>query len=414
MRALGSATLHVAYISVVAAVTTSCSALLGTEHPVPADATADDAAALTDAPEATAVTPSDSGGDALDVQDVAADGIAAASDAAADAAPIVCPDSCPHGGCVLSTCPVRIMGSLQRTVAVFADPGTTGSVFFADFDTSTVYHYDKATGAVGSYPPSSGSPVVIAANSTDVYWSLWNHTIGTATRSTGATREVQDTSYGVSWYVPWSVRLDTSYIYWCNRYRPDCWRMDLGLKTPTLLYEELLPDGGASPEELTGIIAVDPGPGGYVFFTAGEHLNRMNKDGSGLIAFAPVHGQGIVGVHEGNVYWVDPAGAMLSAPEDTVPSCDAGACGEVIVSAATFYVGGPLAFDDTYAYWYYSSANSSSLLLRARLDGNSPVPEILVRHTSISSVAVDDLAIYYTTQNDNGVNYTGSFWRQAK
>jgi hypothetical protein len=120
-----------------------------------------------------------------------------------------------------------------------------------------------------------------------------------------------------------------------------------------------------------------------------------------------------VGVHNGIVYWVDAAGAMLSAPEGTVPSCDAGTCGAVIVSAGTPYVSGPLAFDDIYAYWsFFDPAHSR--LLRVRLDGTSQAPETLVEHSAISSVAVDDVAIYYTTQNDNGVDSTGAFWRQAK
>jgi hypothetical protein len=169
-------------------------------------------------------------------------------------------------------------------------------------------------------------------------------------------------------------------------------------------------------EQLTGNMAVDPGNGnsGAVFFSAGNEIRRMNKDGSGLTAFAPVLGHGTIGIHGGYVYWVDAAGAMRRARENVVPTCDAGSCGQIVVPPGTPHVSGPAAFDDSYAYWSFDEGNGLSLLMRARVDGGSPNVEALVEHSAISSVAVDDVAIYYTTQNDNWVNGTGSFWRLAK
>jgi hypothetical protein len=416
MRAPLRATLLVGYVSVVA-FAPSCNALLGTTPPEPPDASAVDAAGgdVLGAPTMA----SDSAGDTSDsaAPDGGPDGLAAGSDGAAEAeaGPLVCPDSCPDGGCVFTTCPVRIIGGLNRLDGTFADPGTTGFVFFGDFDSNVVYYYDKAKAKLGAYPASSSSPVFTVANSTHAYWSLYGGGIGWADRSTGMTGEADDTAYGVTWASPWSIRLDTSFIYWCDRYGPDCWRMDLGLKTPTLLYRELLPDGGPSPEQFLGTIAVDPGPTGYVFFTAGGHLNRMNKDGTGLVALAPVPGQEVLGIHNGLVYWVDAAGALVSMPENNFPPCDAGTCGTVVLSAGTPYVGVPEAFDDTYGYWWANLDTTRTAIVRARLDGSSHSPEILVEHSSSPfAIAVDDVAIYYVTQNESGLPHSGSFWRQAK
>jgi hypothetical protein len=457
MRRLTSLTLVLACSSVAPLATVACNALLETPDDVLRDASVSDGAGdhaiLADALDdqtATMDSSGDASGDRVEAVDTAADitdsgpdgadsgpGVTdsgpdaadsgpsvtdSAPDAPVDAGPdtdgaaIVCADSCPDGGCVLSTCPVRIAGQLGRTVGVFADPGATGYVFFADFDSAVVYHYEKTSGTLGSFSPSSSSPVQIVANATDVFWTVWNHRVSWGVKGAWTSGEVLDTSYGVTWNVPWTMGIDDDFIYWCDRYTSDLWRMDLGLKTPQRLYAELLPDGAPSPDQQYGNIAVDPGAGdgGFVFFTAENEVQRVNKDGTGLVAFVPVLGHPLIGIHGGYLYWVDAAGALRRAPEGAVPSCDAGACGQVVVPPGTPGVAGPTAFDDTYAYWRFDDGSNQSILARARLDGHSTDIEVLVRHTAINSVAVDDVAIYYTTGNDNGVDNTGSFWRLAK
>jgi hypothetical protein len=186
--------------------------------------------------------------------------------------------------------------------------------------------------------------------------------------------------------------------------------MDLGLTSPTRLYTEQLPDGGPGREELWGQPAVDPGSAGYVFFTALDRLNRMDKDGGGLTAFATVVGQSTPTIDSGFVYWRAPNGALLRAPEQGIPACDSGSCAEVVIPAGTTTMYGPPAFDDTFAYWH----DSLNEIARVRKDGTSTAPEVLARHEAISGLAVDDVAVYYTTQSNNGQSNTGSFWRIAK
>jgi hypothetical protein len=60
---------------------------------------------------------------------------------------------------------------------------------------------------------------------------------------------------------------------------------------------------------------------------------------------------------------------------------------------------------------YFGGAN---VLARARKDGSSASIEVIAWHSAMSGVAVDDVAIYYVTDNDNGENGTGSFWRVTK
>jgi len=396
---------------------TSCNALLGTPEPMLRDggtssvesgsADASDAASET---SETSEPTIDSGGDG-DIDGHLPD------DAGSDAPSLVCPDSCPDGGCVLATCPVRVIGGLNRLVAVVADSSPLGSVYFGDFDTGRIYEYSKPTWQVRSYASLSAGTTSIAVNASTVYWSTFSsqpsdhNAINQLTRGGATSREVADTSLGLAWAGPWAMGIDTSFVYWCDRYGADCWRMDLALTTPQRIFRELLPDGAPSHDQLYGGIAVDPGDDGFVFFIAANHLYRVSKSDFTSLEFAAALGQAPVGIDNGYVYWLDAAGALRRAPE-TIPSCD-GRC-EVVVPAGP-HVGGPSAFDDTYVYWsVFDTTEKKSLIARARKDGASPNIEILVHHTGVSSVAVDGAFIYYTTQHDNGVNATGSFWRLAK
>jgi hypothetical protein len=326
----------------------------------------------------------------------------------------VCVDACPNGDCVLSRCAVRLVGGLDVVMNAFADPGATGSVFFSDYFRSTVYRYDKAGGHLVTYTPSSGPPRGLVANGTDVFWGNSNTGIGWAPRSGTTSSEVDDSSYDVSWNLPWALGVDTGFVYWVDRDGADCWRMDLAFKAPELLYREVPLDAGPPPEQF-GSIAVDPGPDGFVFFVANNHVNRMTKTGTGLTAFAPVTGQPNVAFHAGYVYWMDAAGALLRSPEDVVPSCDAGTCGQVVVPAGMPSFGAPWAFDDAYIYWIWQAGEFvTARLARMRQDGSSPNVEIVAEHLDMTSVAVDDVAVYYTTTTDNGTDAMGSLWRLAK
>jgi hypothetical protein len=304
---------------------------------------------------------------------------------------------------------------LNILMNAFADPGATGTVFFSDYWTSTVYQYDKTSGTIGSFTPSPGPPRGLVASTTAVFWGNSNESIGWAARDGTTSALLNDADYGLSWKTPWAVGVDPGFIYWVDRDGADCWRMDLGFKTPRVLYREGSPDGGP-PAEQFGAIAVDPGPSGSVFFVAHEYVRRINKDGSGLTAFAPVVGQPNVAFHDGFIYWTDATGAMLRSRQDVVPSCDAGTCGQLVVPAGMPAFAPSWAFDNAYVYWIWQGGDSTvSRLARMRQDGSSLAPEIVAEHLDITSVAVDDAAVYYTTTRDHGGNDPmGSLWRLAK
>ncbi|HEY2518310.1 MAG TPA: hypothetical protein VGI39_45890 [Polyangiaceae bacterium] len=335
-----------------------------------------------------------------------------------DAGP--CGHSCLGGTCDVDSglcLPEQLGTGFVRTTAVVADPGTIGSVFFASYDNGAVYRVDKATGAIApSYPVTNdGTPtaVGIVTTASTVYWtSALNGDLAWATRNGATSATVLPTSYGVSWSGPWWMGSDAQYLYWCDRWGYDCWRMDFGLTTPQRIFTEKLPDGGAGSEQLWGGMAVEPGPNGYFFVAALNQLSRMNKDGTGVVAFAHVSGQSVVGLDGGYVYWVNATGALLRAPEASPPPCDTAPCAQTVVAAGKANIPGAQAFDKDYVYW---ADGSLSAVSRARKDGSSE-PQPLAFHRSISGLAVDDVAVYYAVQwedQDAGVP-TGSLYRVAK
>ena len=343
----------------------------------------------------------------------------AGSDADTDGG--ACGHSCLGGVCDMDSglcLPVQLGTGFVRTTAVVADPGTTGSVFFASYDNGAVYRVDKATGVIAPpYPVTTdGTPtaVAIVTTATKVYWtSALNHDLAWATRNGATAATVLPTSYGVDWVGPWWMGIDTQYLYWCDRWGYDCWRMDLALTTPQRIYTETLPDGGPGSEQLWGAMGLDPGPNGYFFVAALNELSRMNKDGSGRVTFAHVSGQSVVGVDGGYVYWVNATGALLRAREDATPPCDSAPCAETVVAPGMANIPGAQAFDKDYVYWADGSLSSVS---RARKDGSSQ-PQPLAFHKFISGLAVDDVAVYYGVQwedVDAGGAPTGSLYRVAK
>jgi hypothetical protein len=296
----------------------------------------------------------------------------------------------------------------------YADPGSAGTLFFSDYDRLTVYRYDKAGGPLITYSGLSGPPRGLVANTMGAFWGNSIQGIGWASRTDTTRGEVNASSFGDSWITPWGVGVDTSYVYWVDFDGADCWRMDLGLTTPQLLYQEVAPDAGP-PAEKFGAIAVDPGSKGYVFFAAHNYVNRMDKNGGPLTPFAPVNGQPNVAFHGGYVYWMDASGAVLRSLQEVIPSCDGGTCGQVVVPAGLPAFGSPWAFDDTYIYWIWQNGEFTlDRMGRMRQDGTSPGVEIVAEHLDITSVAVDDVAVYYTTTTDNGSDPNGSLWRLAK
>jgi hypothetical protein len=284
-------------------------------------------------------------------------------------------------------------------------------VFFNDYDHGVIYHYDKGTGAIDEYLSNSQDTPGIVANAGKVYWTSYTgRSIGWGARGSTLVGEVTGQSFNDTWAGPWSIAMDTGFVYWCDRDRPECWRIDLPLTKPELLYTELLPDGGVANDTLVSLLGVDPGSDGYVFFTTGNQVNRMAKDGGGLVAYSPGPGQSSPLVDNGYVYWTNASGAIMRSHVETLPTCDAGACGEVVVPANLGLIGAPQAFDSTYVYFV-----GDNRLGRALKNGTSTAIEIIAQHTAPpAAVAVDDVAIYYVTPNDNTLDNTGSFWRVAK
>jgi hypothetical protein len=365
-----------------------------------------DASVLDSGLPADALEPKDASSDASDP--IALDAAEAGDSPDSDAN--TCGHSCLGGDCISGACqPVRLGYGYARPMNVVADPGTTGSVFFGIFDTGQVYRFDKRTGQISlPYPTTNAvTPQVgfVVTNANNVYWTIPNgERIAWATRSGSSAGQLHDVAYSM----PWGMGIDTGFVYWCDRWMVvggtiDCWRIDLTLTTPKRIYSEILQDGGPGTDALWGVIAVDPGADGYVFFTALNQLNRMKKDGTELVAFAKVIGQSDVGINGGFVYWQRGDGALLRAPEQGIPACDSGSCAEIVVPA-----GAPSAFDDKFVYW----GDGQGAISRARKDGTSAAPEVLARHPLLSRLAVDDVAVYYMTQPDQ--NNAGAFWRVAK
>jgi hypothetical protein len=391
------------------AVLLSCNPLVHVpEVGQPDDAGADGTAGTSDADAAGT-----SDADAAGMSDADAAG---ASDA--NAAPDAACAACAGEICAPGWCPVAMSTGLGRLTGLFADPGTTGSVFFGDFDTGYVYHYDKGTGRIAPFREVAPNVVGLVASPSEVFWTASALQGGTPTGIAWTTRTdsdgglAKDSDFGATWTLPFQAGIDSGFVYWRNSGSKDLWKVDLGLKTPVRIYADRSPDGGASSDAFQGNIAVDPGAGGYVFFTTSTQLLRMNKDGSGLVAFAPVVAEGNVGIHAGLVYWIDDNQQLVRAPEDPVPNCHGGLCGQVVVSPGAPYLSnGPDDFDDTYVYWH--GGFDVSPLLRARLDGTGHY-EILVQHLAISGVQVDDTAIYYITQYASAVPENGGFWRLPK
>jgi hypothetical protein len=396
--------------------TASCNLLLGNAEPLGGhaanDGGSDGPLAEVGSPRPDADTPTplpdgDISPDAAPLPD---------ADVSPDSA-VACPDSCPRGDCVLSACAARVVGHLGRLIDAFADPGTSGSVFFSGFDSNIIYGYDKSTTSVSEYPSPMSVGVGPVANAATVFWAIpLSGSVGWASRDGTTSGYLAGVSYGEAWNNPCSTAVDTGYLYWSDCNVAHVWRIDLGFESPALLYEQVAPDAGPTPDPFAGNIAVDPGPDGFVFVVARDRLNRFKKDGSELTVIAPALAAGRIGVHGGYVYWLDPTGAMLRAPEDIVAPCDAGGCGQVVVPAGLPSFAGAQAFDDTYVYWVWMQSNefTTARLARARQDGSSPDFELVAEHTSMTSVAVDDAAVYYTTNNDQGLNQTGSLWRLQK
>jgi hypothetical protein len=373
----------------------SCNALVGAPDPVALSADgASDAHVL---PSADAGSPDGASPDASTSSD------SAIADALTDP-----PDEEQFGP------PVRVGTGYGRTVSAVADPGTTGSVYFGDFDYGTVYRFDKATGQVAALPQMTYNVAGLVTNANNVYWtSPFSNRLAWATRSGSTGGSLLDSAYGATWKGPWMLAIDTQSLFWCNRYGFDIWKMDLGFANASRIYSEELPDGAPGMEQLWGSVAADPGPGGYVFFSALRYLNRMNKDGTGLSPFGRVGGQTDVVIDGSFVYWVDQTGSLVRAPES---GCTSPGCPQVIVPGTQAQFAGHSAFDATYVYWNDGAVGAVS---RARKDGTSAAPEHIAYHTAISGIGVDDVAIYYTTQWDIGpdggaISMTGSFWRIAR
>jgi hypothetical protein len=142
-------------------------------------------------------------------------------------------------------------------------------------------------------------------------------------------------------------------------------------------------------------LAVDPGPGGSVYWSATDAVYRVAKDGTGLTVIARPGGGGL-GIDASYVYWADLFGQIHRAPKIGDCASIAG-CPETIATDDTGAVD-RLAVDDSGIFWL---TFAPSHLIQADKDGTH-------QRTLASSLyqahglALDDGFVYITQEAGQG------------
>jgi hypothetical protein len=378
----------------------ACNALVGTPEAVLREAPPDAAADASPASHLDAA---------------AEDAPSCSSDLATDPASCgACGHSCLHGACVGGACqPFLIAESGGAPTRIVAEPGSSGQVFWADFWTGQIFAYAKSTGAIrllhdGIDAAAGDTATGLIAQDGRVYWtSAYDSSIRWIDGDGKNAGSIQG-----DWNYPLYLAIDPDWLYWSDRYGHDVWRLSLHSHVPSLLH----PASDAGADYLW--IAADPGAGGYVFFSDESHVYRMNKDGTGFDTLdnASIPGSspntGPIGVDSGYVYWLYGANRDLVRVKEPYGCPGVGACPQVIVKGSLINSLTGIAFDGTYAYW---ADNGAGRVARAKKDGSSLTPDVIAElQKSVAGIAVDDVAIYWTVQFDNGSANRGSVWAVAK
>jgi hypothetical protein len=366
----------------------------------------------------------DGGDGAGDELDVGAPGIPAdaAQEACLISSPVscgTCGHSCLGGACVDASCqPVQVRSGISVPNGLVVDPGDGGSIYWNTFYLGGIFAQDKAIGSplITLHPQnaieSAAAKLTSAGDGGDLYWS--NPVLGTPygsgiewiSRDGGAPGQVREPADG-GWNGPTPIATDGTHVFWGNRWSGEIWRMGMAGDGTTRIdaYD-------AATFTLTDLaVDDDPTVDGYVFFSDGQNIHRVTKDGTADIVFQS--GTGPFLVDNGYLYWFQ-AGALVR--EATTIGCPSSSmCPELVLAAGTLKGPGDLATDESYIYIVDNTNDELERVMK-----NPPfMAQVIATGYTMVDVAVDSVAVYYANQyadtdaaSDGGG--TGSIWRLAK
>jgi hypothetical protein len=364
----------------------------------------------------------------------------------ADAAPAV--DAAPFSTCDGGTCVTLLARDQPNPRSVAVDPGSDGYVYFTNWAFSdqlgnyaAVWAAPKDGSSVGHKFPFQGDygpagqqydprPNLIVRTSTQVCWtvfSVWDTSGGAVdcADNTGAYHEYG--GYSSPYGFPLGIAADGPAVFFANRYS-----LDLGtvsskapngaLLKPSPPLPELVDAGG---NLLPGWIAVTPdasGTPGRVFWDDGAHLLSSAKDGSDTYALpgapkAPgAKVDGAIAVDSDWIYWMETqvdGSSILYKELNTAGRVPTGwSCpgyGDCPVKLAggddDALLPGNLVIDNGFLYWPNFTRGT---VKRIRTDGSASVETVVQGVPSVTSIAIDDVAVYFARSYTNAQGGVGS------
>jgi hypothetical protein len=334
-----------------------------------------------------------------------------------------CGHSCLGGTCAVDRCePVLLVDHEVYPTGLAVDPGASGFVYWTnDVGATTPGGGVRRIAKTGEpatladvYVPTAGETAItgVALDATTVYFTaqgLRDYVQGSVHRI--AKDGTGHASIGL-FQGPSPIAVDSSHVYWANRDAGDrIQRAGLDLSAPEVLFV-------ATPfvGDTTGI-AVDPDPGADVLFTgAGSaspatSLDRITKTGAPHVLLDPTGG-GVVRVSSGIVYYWgrgQPNGrdSLLAIGEDGTCPPSFAACPLPLATNQAAY---DMAVDDTSVYW----TTFGTTVMAVNKDGTNL--RTIVTTTGVTAgLAVDDVAVYFTEQSQDGFTpNAGRVMRVAK
>jgi hypothetical protein len=317
-----------------------------------------------------------------------------------------CGHSCLGGACKDGVCqPVTLFANAGVANGIAVDPGTDGFLFWTDYYGGNVWRMPKD----GSH---QRTPIYEASGSSE--WTNW---IVVSTQSVYWTTNVDNGGRGAIHisgrdgenhrqldlpHVPWDLALESDTIYFTESLGwGGIYRSPLDLSETTLLFGG--PDAGAADPDL---LFAEQGKTGLLFWTAGDGVHSMQKDGSGHLLVNPsAWSTGIVSDGARRVFWADSKRSwIVSAPRGA--ACT-GSCPEELGPASGTM---RIAMDDRFVYW----GNSGGEIKAVTHDGAKVLTLANVPGLPWA-VAIDDLAVYWVTQaGDVDRKSPGGVYKVAK
>jgi hypothetical protein len=345
-------------------------------------------------------------------RDVAPDVASAPEAGAGDAA---CPDTrsdphncgaCGHdclgGLCSMSACQPMALVAVEAGASPYAIAQDDGSLYWTDDRTDTIWATNKRTGASEPLQQGTFSPEPIAVDDAGIYWGAATGVyrcpkVGCAT---GTTFIGQYSGFLVD-----SLSVDDQNVYWIEGQLSVAAAPKGSLDASANL---LWPPADAAASAAPVNVVAD---GTHVFFSATDGLVRsLALDGGQVASTGSPSSYGSFGLalDPADVYWTvpDPSeGYVSGSPSSAL---------DASVLAMSQASPGAIASDGTRLYWVVAEDAGATTAIAACTIAACAPSVMAAGFTDVSSIVVDDTAVYFTDHGTGDRAGPGAIWKLAK